>query len=153
MKNEKLQISRRDLLRKGAAFAAVSALSLSALAADPAKAGDPDGWQAFQGALNFAAEQGGVGIVIFPGADITPYTPAGVGRGLSQGFRDRGSEAQSFFYTVPGKQVTTISYILSSADVMGPYNINEALQNLETAVEKHRIMKLHASAALEPQRN
>lgn len=141
-----LDLTRRDLLGRGAAFAAAAALALSPMAADTAKAEEVEGWAPFQGALDFAAAERGIGIVIFEGRDL-PYTPDQIGRGLVKGFRDRGTHAQYFTYTPPGKEVTSITYILPPDDVLGPYNLHDAMLNMPAAIEQLRISKLHEPAS------
>ncbi|MEQ8693794.1 MAG: twin-arginine translocation signal domain-containing protein [Gammaproteobacteria bacterium] len=143
MKDRNLQISRRDLLGKGAAFAAAAALALSPLAPQTATAEEVAGWASFQGALDFAAAERGIGIVIFEGKDL-PYTPDQIGRGLVKWLHERDVPARYFTHSPPGKQVTSISLIITPEDVLGPYNLHDAMVNMPQAVERLRVSQLHS---------
>lgn len=143
MKKDNFQISRRDLLGKGAAFAAVAALALSPMSSKTANAEEVEGWAPFQGAIEFAAAERGIGIVIYEGQDL-PYSPEQIGRGLTKWLHERGVAAQYFTYSPPGKQVTSISMIITPEDVLGPYNLHDAMKNMPQAVERLRISQLHA---------
>ncbi|MEO1192925.1 MAG: hypothetical protein AAFY02_14285 [Pseudomonadota bacterium] len=143
MTDENALLSRRDLLGKGAAFAAATAIALSPIASHTAKSEEIEGWAPFEGALDFAEAERGIGIVIYEGQDV-PYTPDQIGEALTKWLHERGVPAQYFVHSPPGKQVTSISMIVTPEAVLGPYNLHDAMKNMPQAVERLRISQLHA---------
>lgn len=99
------------------------------------------GWQVIEAAGEYAAGYNGVGVVIFMGKDVE-YTADQLGRGFVKAFGNHNTKAQHFAENL-GWDVTSISFYLDRGDVIGPFNLTNALREVPAIAEKHRIANLH----------
>ena len=101
----------------------------------------PDGWPVIEAAREYSADYKGVAVVIFMGKDVE-YTADQLGRGFVKAFGNLNTEAR-YFADDLGWDVTSISFYLDKGDAIGPFNLTNALREVPTIAEKHRIANLH----------
>ena len=106
-----------------------------------------EGWAVIEAAREYSAGYRGIGVVIFEGRDVE-YSGDKLGRAFVQAFKNLNTEAE-YFTDDLGWEVTSISFYLDRADVIGPFNFSDAAEKIPEIAEKHRIANLHPYSSVE----
>ena len=135
-------ISRRILVF-GCLFMGLTALDPQKSSADETV----EGWAVIEAAREYSAGYKGVGVVIYMGKDVD-YTQDQLGEAFVKAFNNLETDAR-YFADDLGRNITSISFYLDEADVIGPFNFSDAAGKIPEIAEKHRIANLHPYTSAE----
>lgn len=133
------ELNRRNFLTGAATLGAAAAFSVAAIAQEATVetiATVPTHLDIAEQSIQYSQESGGVGIIMSYGAWEGAPSSDFIGERLVSMFEERGSEAK--YFVIPNDdQGLAVSYTTYDVGI-GPFNPQDALANIDKAIEMNR---------------